>query len=94
MEDIFIHNELKDLIPIAINYLKKRKLKILLFSPACSSFDQFKDYEDRGNYFKCLVKKYLCIQIPLENLNKTLEVGHYNQDRTGTYLTKKVKLNT
>ena len=61
MEDIFIHNELKDLIPIAINYLKKRKLKILLFSPACSSFDQFKDYEDRGNYFKCLVKKYLCI---------------------------------
>ncbi len=61
MEDIFIHNELKDLIPIAIQYLKKRKLKILLFSPACSSFDQFKDYEERGNHFKLLVKKYLCI---------------------------------
>ena len=58
-EDIFIHNELKDLIPMAINYLKKRKLKILLFSPACSSFDQFNNYEERGNYFKFLVKKYL-----------------------------------
>ena len=26
------------------------------------------------------------------NLNKTNEVGHYNQDRTGTFLTIKVKL--
>ena len=59
MEDIFIHNELKDLVPLAIKYLKIRKLKILLFSPACSSFDQFKDYEARGDYFKLLVKKYL-----------------------------------
>ena len=59
MKDIFIHNELKDLVPIAIKYLKTRELKILLFSPACSSFDQFKDYEERGNYFKLLVKKYL-----------------------------------
>jgi len=59
MEEIFIHNELKDLIPEALKYLKKKKLKILLFSPACSSFDQFKDYEERGNYFKLLVEKYL-----------------------------------
>ena len=29
---------------------------IILFSPACASFDQFKDYEDRGRYFKQLVK--------------------------------------
>ena len=65
IEDIFVYNELKDLIPESINYLKKRKLKILLFSPACSSFDQFKDYEERGNYFKFLVKKYLCNSITL-----------------------------
>ena len=59
VEDIFIHNELKELIPIAIQYLKERKSKILLFSPACSSFDQFKDYEERGNCFKFFIKKYL-----------------------------------
>lgn len=30
---------------------------ILLFSPAGSSFDQFKNYQDRGNIFKELIKK-------------------------------------
>jgi len=30
---------------------------IVLFSPACASFDQFKDFEDRGRKFKELVKK-------------------------------------
>ena len=27
----------------------------LLLSPACASFDQFKDFEDRGRRFKALV---------------------------------------
>ena len=30
---------------------------IALFSPACASFDQFKDFEDRGKKFKAFVKK-------------------------------------
>jgi UDP-N-acetylmuramoylalanine--D-glutamate ligase len=28
----------------------------VLLSPACSSFDQFKDYAERGNVFKELVR--------------------------------------
>ncbi|HCC48078.1 MAG TPA: UDP-N-acetylmuramoyl-L-alanine--D-glutamate ligase [Elusimicrobia bacterium] len=30
---------------------------IALFSPACASFDQFKDFEDRGRKFKAFVKR-------------------------------------
>jgi UDP-N-acetylmuramoylalanine--D-glutamate ligase len=29
---------------------------VLLLSPACASFDQFRDFEDRGRQFKALVK--------------------------------------
>ena len=34
----------------------------ILFSPACASFDQFKNFEERGKKFKLLVKKkiYSC----------------------------------
>jgi len=28
----------------------------VLFSPGCSSFDMFRDYEDRGNQFRELVE--------------------------------------
>ncbi len=33
--------------------------KVILFSPAAASFDQFNNFEDRGKYFNKLIKKYL-----------------------------------
>lgn len=32
--------------------------KIILFSPSAASFDQFKNYKDRGKHFDRLIKKY------------------------------------
>ena len=42
---------------IFIDFNKSKKTKIILFSPACSSFDQFKNFEIRGNQFKKLVNE-------------------------------------
>ena len=41
--------------------IKKKKLKknIILFSPAGASFDNFKNFEDRGLYFNKLIKKFI-----------------------------------
>ena len=38
---------------------KKQKKHIILFSPAAASFDSFKNFEDRGNYFNHLIKGML-----------------------------------
>jgi UDP-N-acetylmuramoylalanine--D-glutamate ligase len=37
-----------------------REPSVILFSPAGSSYDLFKDYQERGNYFKQLIKRSLC----------------------------------
>ena len=49
---------LKNVILILKNDLKKdTKNKTILFSPAAASFDQFKNFEHRGNYFNSLIKQ-------------------------------------
>ena len=49
---------LKKAILTLKNDLKRDpKNKTILFSPAAASFDQFKNFEDRGNYFNYLIKK-------------------------------------
>ncbi|MEI7481036.1 MAG: UDP-N-acetylmuramoyl-L-alanine--D-glutamate ligase [Elusimicrobiota bacterium] len=42
---------------VAVALARGEKGDIVLFSPACASFDQFRDFEDRGRKFKALVKK-------------------------------------
>jgi UDP-N-acetylmuramoylalanine--D-glutamate ligase len=42
------------------NAKKNKNLEqVILLSPAAASFDQFKNFEDRGNHFKELVREYL-----------------------------------
>ena len=53
--------DLKDILNEIFLDIKKKKLKknIILFSPAGASFDNFKNFEDRGLYFNKLIKKFI-----------------------------------
>ena len=39
--------------------IQKSEKNIIFFSPAGASLDSFKNFEDRGNYFNQLIKKYI-----------------------------------
>jgi UDP-N-acetylmuramoylalanine--D-glutamate ligase len=43
---------------VLIAYQKSRIGDVVLMSPGCSSFDMFDSYEERGDYFKEIVKKF------------------------------------
>ena len=54
--------DLKSLIKklfIEIKADKKISHKTILFSPSAASFDNFKNFEERGKYFNQLIKKYM-----------------------------------
>jgi len=53
---IVLAETLKESVEIAFNNL--RHGDVLLFSPACSSFDQFSSYEERGRVFDELIRKH------------------------------------
>ena len=53
------YKNLESILKIILKEIKlnKNKHSYILFSPSAASFDQFKNFEDRGNYFNNLIKK-------------------------------------
>jgi UDP-N-acetylmuramoylalanine--D-glutamate ligase len=51
-----VHNSLEEAVMTAIDSAQKGDY--ILFSPACASFDMFKNYADRGEKFKEIVYKW------------------------------------
>jgi UDP-N-acetylmuramoylalanine--D-glutamate ligase len=61
-EDIVIRECLDEIIDEIKNYFSSRNdlnQFIILFSPGCSSFDQYKNFEERGTAFNQLINQAL-----------------------------------
>ena len=54
-KSIFLENSLEEAVKKALNLAEKGDT--ILFSPACASFDMFKNYIERGEKFKKIVKE-------------------------------------
>ena len=50
---------LDDVVPKISEDLKKGKYQNILFSPGASSFDQYQNFEDRGNHFNKLFRRLI-----------------------------------
>ena len=56
-----ISRNLNESLLLIYNNIKKNisGKKAILFSPSAASFDQFRNFEDRGKYFNKIIKKYI-----------------------------------
>ena len=53
------YKNLKILVKNIFQNKKEQKIKkTILFAPACTSYDQYKNFEERGKHFDLLIKKY------------------------------------
>ena len=59
-ENIKLCGTLKNAVISIFKDAKKKNIKkyTVLLSPACASYDQFENFEYRGDMFKNLIKKY------------------------------------
>ena len=56
LTDVYAHHEnLKDCFETIIS--KSRSGDVVIFSPACSSYELYENFRDRGNHFKSLVNE-------------------------------------
>jgi len=60
--EIIVKENLEEATIASIDIARKRNSKSVLLSPACASFDQYQNYEERGDHFKKIVKKYTSIK--------------------------------
>ena len=53
---VVTHQGLDDAVPHALELARQHQAASLLLSPACASFDQYSDFEARGNHFRELIE--------------------------------------
>ncbi len=54
-----LSKDLKNTLKLIPKFKNKKKKATILFSPSAASFDQYKNFEDRGRQFNILIKRYL-----------------------------------